>query len=97
MRSELAGAGLREIEPGDGDLPYVLMLENRPGLEPLMSLAESGWHLVWKVPPTSGLEFAKNEKQMFSRIEDRLRTISLVGCGFVDDYFSTPLGASIRP
>jgi len=97
MREELNGSGVREIEPCEGDLPYVMMLGNRPGFEPLMSLADSGWHLVWKVPPASGLRFTKSEMAMFRRLEEKLRAISLVGCGFVDDFFSTPLGASIRP
>jgi len=96
-RKSIKGSVLREIEPCEGDLPYVLMFENQPGLEPLMSLADSGWHLVWKVPSASGLRFTKSEKAMFSKLEKKLRAISLVGCGFVDDFFSAPLGASIRP
>jgi dTDP-4-amino-4,6-dideoxygalactose transaminase len=97
LHNALLDTDPKEIPPAEGDLPYVYFFENRPGLEELTSLADSGWHLVWKVPPSSGFQFTQEDRKRFERLEERLKRISLIGCGFVDDFFSTPIGASLRP
>ncbi len=86
--------GIDLIQPGAGDIPFTLLfrrMNGRPADYP--DLSQSGWHSAWNVPYLrSRLAAQSAADPRLGQVASRIAAIYSVGCGFVDSYYSTPLG-----
>jgi hypothetical protein len=87
--------GLRMICTHEGDVPFTVLF-GRPSKMNYPSLADSGWHIAPNVSwlATAFKDAIKADTDLADTLH-RLEVTSAIGAGFVDPYYSVPLGLRI--
>jgi dTDP-4-amino-4,6-dideoxygalactose transaminase len=88
-------AGLRTIEPHEGDLPFTVLFR-RPAGWSYPSLLDSGWHVATNVPwLAETTRTAAALDPAIAETDETLAGISAIGAGFIDPYYAIPKGLLI--
>jgi dTDP-4-amino-4,6-dideoxygalactose transaminase len=91
--------GIHLISPGEGDLPYTCLFRLESDHQPknYPSLAASGWHSVENIPYLAvQLKEAMENDAAITKSFIHLSRVYSVGSGFIDKYFATPIGLTLR-
>ena len=94
IRSEfdkrLSELGVKIVEASSGEIAFTSIFENNHKFE-LPTLEESGWHVYWNIPYKN----LSLNSEARAKTREILRRYSMLGCGFVDKYYSTPFGLEL--
>ncbi|NKB60713.1 MAG: hypothetical protein GKR95_00740 [Gammaproteobacteria bacterium] len=95
LSNALGSQGFKVIAAQAGDIPSTVLFDHKGQLADYPSLLDSGWHVFTQIPYAEDLK-GKISTEDQSLLEGILSKTSAVGCGFIDKYFSTPVGIELE-
>ena len=94
VATALTHHGLTVIPAAPGDIPFMALFYHSSKVKHCPTLLDSGWHVFSQIPFEQPIkqQLSTQNQQAF---ENQLAAISVIGCGFMDKYFSTPYGIEL--